>query len=105
MSTEMVRERIRPFVRRLREAHADTPILLVESPLHPETNPDNAVLRDTFDALTQDGVKHLYYLEGENQLPGPENGTVDGVHPTDLGFYRMAVAYRPTLERILAPSP
>ncbi len=102
MTTELVRERIQPSVRRLREAHPDTAILLVENPLLPATNPGNAALREAFDALTKDGVKHLFYLEGADQLAGPENGTVDGVHPTDLGFHRMAVAYRPALERILA---
>ncbi len=101
MTTERVRERIQPSVRRLREARPDTPILLVESPLNGDANPGNVALREAFDALTKDGMKHLYYLEGADQLAGPENGTVDGVHPTDLGFYRMAVAYRPTLERIL----
>jgi lysophospholipase L1-like esterase len=102
MTTELVRERIQPSVRRLRQARPDTPILLVESPLHPDTNPGNPALREAFNALKQDGVKNLYYLEGKDQLAGPENGTVDGVHPTDLGFYRMAVAYRPMLERILS---
>ncbi|MFH1747477.1 MAG: SGNH/GDSL hydrolase family protein [Planctomycetota bacterium] len=48
------------------------------------------------------GVEHLHYLPGEPQLAGRENGTVDGVHPTDLGFYRMAEAYEPVLRRILA---
>jgi len=27
--------------------------------------------------------------------------TVDGVHPTDLGFYTMAKSLRPLLEKIL----
>ncbi len=55
--------------------------------------------------LTEEGVGRLYYLPGEPQLAGTENGTVDGVHPTDLGFHRMATAYEPILRAILASQP
>ncbi len=104
MTTEMVRERVRPFVRALRAARPDTPILLVESPLNIGANAGNTALRESFDDLKREGVADLHYLPGDDQLAGEENGTVDGVHPTDLGFYRMAVAYRPVLEKILAPA-
>jgi lysophospholipase L1-like esterase len=101
MTTEMVSERVGPFVRILRAAQPATPILLVESPLNPLDNPGNQALRNAFAALTEEGVGRLYYLPGESQLAGTENGTVDGVHPTDLGFNRMAVGYEPVLEAIL----
>lgn len=104
MTTEMVEQRVQPFVRTLRMARPQTPILLVESPLNPEKNPGNLALREAFAALTGQGVSRLYYLPGETQLAGDENGTVDGVHPTDLGFYRIAKAYEPILRAILAPA-
>lgn len=104
MTLDMVRERVKPFVHHLREAHRDTPILLVESPLNIGANAGNTALRKVYDDLKQESVAHLYYLPGDDQLAGEENGTVDGVHPTDLGFYRMAVTYRPVLEKILAPA-
>ncbi len=105
MTTDMVRERVRPFVRILREARPATPILLVESPFDAPHNPGNHALREAFVELVRDGVSRLYYLPGESQLAGAENGTVDGVHPTDLGFHRMAVAYEPILGAILASQP
>ena len=101
MTTEMVAERVAPFVRRLRRVRPTTPILLVENPIHPATNPGNALLRAAFDELVASGIEGICYLEGEDQLAGRENGTVDGVHPTDLGFARMADAYEPVLSRIL----
>jgi len=104
MTTEMVRERVEPFVAILRKARPATPIVLVENPHHAETNPGNHALRRAFENLKRQGVGHLYCLPGEDQLAGPENGTVDGVHPTDLGFYRMATVYRPVLEGILSES-
>ena len=102
MTTDMVRERVAPFVRRLREARPIAPILLVENPIHPAVNPGNHELRKVFDELTSSGVPNLHYLPGDDQLAGPENGTVDGVHPTDLGFSHMAGVYEPVLRRILS---
>jgi hypothetical protein len=86
----------------LRRSHPDTPILLVENPLGVPHNPGNAALRKVYEKLQKQDVKNLYYLPGDNQLAGEENGTVDGVHPTDLGFFRMAVTYLPILEEIIA---
>ncbi|MCP4247977.1 MAG: hypothetical protein GY778_13095, partial [bacterium] len=105
MTTEMVCDRVQPFVRLLRRARPDTPILLVESPFAIGSNPGNQTLRHAFEDLTEQGVRHLHYLPGDAQLAGAENGTVDGVHPTDLGFFRMAVTYRPVLEAILETDP
>jgi lysophospholipase L1-like esterase len=101
MTTEMVGERVAPFVEHLREVHPETQILLVENPINPTHNPGNAVLRKVFDGLVASGIKNLHYLAGEKLLAGVENGTVDGVHPTDLGFSRMAAAYEPVLRGIL----
>jgi hypothetical protein len=101
MTTDMVRERVRPFVHQLRRKRPDTPILLVESPIHPATNAGNKALLTAFEALREEGVRRLFYLTGDGQLAGDEEGTVDGVHPTDLGFFRMALEYRPALESIL----
>jgi hypothetical protein len=105
MTTELVEQRVQPFVHRLRATRPDTPILLAESPLDVQDNPGNVALRTAFDELSRAGVGNLHYLPGETQLAGDENGTVDGAHPTDLGFYRMAVAYRPLLEKILHTGP
>jgi hypothetical protein len=102
MTTPMVQERVEPFVLTLRRSHPDTAILLVESPLAIPHNPGNAALREAYEKLQKQNVKNLYYLSGDNQLEGEENGTVDGAHPTDLGFFRMAATYRPVLQEIIA---
>lgn len=102
MSTEMVRERVEPFVSLLRKARPTTPILLVANPNRPENNPGNQALRRAYENLKSAGDAQLHYLPGQEQLAGEENGTVDGVHPTDLGFFRMATAYRPVLRELLS---
>jgi len=104
MTTEMVRERVGPFVRMLREKRPQTPIVLVESPFDADTNAGNLALRTIFNLLIAEGVSGLHLLPGAGQLDGVENGTVDGVHPTDLGFFRMAQAYHPRLAAILVES-
>ncbi|MDK2970682.1 MAG: hypothetical protein PWP23_437 [Candidatus Sumerlaeota bacterium] len=101
MDAEMVAERIEPFVHRLRELRPTTPIVLVESPLEGD-RADNIELLKIYNNLIRDKVPNIYWLPGAGQLDGPENATVDGVHPTDLGFYRMAVAYKPMVAKVLA---
>jgi len=101
MTTEMVAERVEPFVKKLREKRPKTPVVLVENPLNPPSHPQNQALQKAFRNLRAAGDKNLTLLEGEPQLRGRENGTVDGVHPTDLGFLRMAEYYRPHLLKLL----
>ena len=106
-----VAERTEPLVRILREARPTTPILLVEDRNYSDAfllaekrarNEGNqAALRAAFDRLTRDGVKNLHYLPGAGLLGEDNEGTVDSSHPTDLGFYRQAVAFRAALEPIL----
>ena len=101
MTTDMVKERVKPFVQTLRRAHPETPILLVENPLFHRDSSQNLALNRDYVNLQKDGVKYLYYLPADKQLAGRENGTVDGVHSTDLGFFRMATVYEPVLKSIL----
>jgi len=103
MTTEMVSERARPFVRTLRNARPTTPILLVENPLGGPDQPGNRALQAAYADLVAEGVGQLFYLPGAPQLAGDENRTVAGVPPTDLGFVRMADAYEPVLRTILTP--
>lgn len=103
LNADQVAERTKPFVMRLRESHPETPILLVEdrdytnsflNPSLKRTNQTNqAALRAAYDELKTAGVKNLYYLEGKHLLGDDNEGTVDGSHPTDLGFSRQAEVF------------
>ncbi len=111
MDGAMVTERVEPFVQRLRAAHPDTPILLVEDrtygdaffkPARAQRNlEDRVALKAAFGRLEANGVKGLYYLPGELLLGRDGEDTVDGSHPTDLGFMRQARAFLRLLEPIL----
>ena len=57
-------------------------------------------LRMAYENLLAGGTRNLHYQIAEGQLGFDGEGTVDGVHPTDLGFYRQANAYQPLIESI-----
>ncbi len=99
------------FVKIIADAHPDTPIVILEGPLYPYSRYDsmfknylpakNAALRRNYDRLVADGYKNLYYVEALG-LDGPEDdGTVDGIHLTDLGFRHYANHLLPHLRKIL----
>ena len=58
-------------------------------------------LRKAYENLLAGGTRNLYYQIAEGQLGFDGEGTVDGVHPTDLGFHRQANAYQPLIESII----
>ncbi len=109
MNAAAVSERVVPFVKKLRALKAKTPILLVEdrsfsnsfllSSKRRHHAASRAALKAGYDELRTTGVKRLHYLEG-SQLLGNED-TVDGSHPTDLGFIRQADVFEAALSRIL----
>ena len=111
MSSDEVATRVEPFVRTLRKAHPNTPIVMAEDrdytngkvlPGPRKHNDDNhAALRKVYDALQADKIQGLYYLPGALQLGDDGEDTVDGSHPTDLGFQRMADAFTPVLVEAL----
>ena len=48
------------------------------------------------------GDRHIYFFEGTNILgPDFDECTVDGVHPTDLGFLRIADALEPVVKGLI----
>lgn len=115
MNGGTVAERTEPLVRALRDARPDTPILLVEDRsfenawLRPQRQAHHAAsrkaLREAYERLIEDGVGGLYYLEGEDLLGDDSESTVDGSHPTDLGFRRQAERFLEALEPLLGAAP
>ncbi len=111
MTSEQVAERVAPFVVALRAARPDTPILLVENiayqagaflPARKECyRVKNTALREAYERLLAQGLPALHYIYGETLLGDDGEATVDGTHPTDLGFQRMADAMEPVLRSAL----
>lgn len=115
MTAQEVGERVGPFVKALRQARPETPIVLVEDrtisnagllPSALARNEANrAALKKAYRDLQDSGVTGLAYLPGDSLLGSDGEGTVDGSHPTDLGFLRMADAFEGVLRPILDGQP
>ncbi|HEV7330902.1 MAG TPA: SGNH/GDSL hydrolase family protein [Flavisolibacter sp.] len=111
LTPAMVRERLRPFINILKQGRASVPVLLVGNIPYPHALFDkdvrqkidsvNQIFQETFIQLKKEGVKELYYLPSKNLIGVDGEATVDGVHPTDLGFFRLAQGIGNLLRQIL----
>jgi len=100
------------FIRILRAAHRRVPILVVSRIAFAWDAYDEGALRDrirrrdfqreTVEDLRSKGDRQIFFHDGSEMLGADfDECTVDGVHPTDLGFIRMATALEPVVESIL----
>ncbi len=111
MNSETVKSRMPEFIEKLRTVHPKTPIILVENtemgdaPVNPSRregySASNAILRKIFEERVKAGDRKLFYIRGDKLLGTDGQGTVDRVHPSDLGFMRMADVMEPVLKRAL----
>ena len=58
-------------------------------------------MKKAYESLKTAGVTGLYYLPGDKLLGKDGEDTVDGSHPTDLGFVRQAEAFEAALRPVL----
>ncbi|PHZ85479.1 SGNH/GDSL hydrolase family protein [Paremcibacter congregatus] len=101
LSPKMVSERAEPFIIRLRESRPNTPILLIEgSSFENLPSEKGAILKSIFAKLKAEGDENLYFLSNSGMLGDDFEGTVDGVHPNDLGMARQAVIIAKKLKQI-----
>lgn len=108
---DALKENIDPFFQYLRKRRPEVPVLFVESPMFPgylfdmkegdTLKEKNEALREYYEKLKKQGVKNIYYFEAKDILTEDRQGTVDGYHFTDLGFYRFAKNIRPVIEAII----
>ena len=84
------------FYQRIRRQQPTLPILLVGRPDFYMHKQDDSQRRDviltTYRNALQNGDSNVYFLDGHSLFEGDERDacTVDGKHPNDLGFHRMA---------------
>jgi hypothetical protein len=110
MDAAMVRERFANLVQAIRAAHPQAPIVVVENITYQSdwlraesrSEPKNVALREVYGALVAGGTEYLHYVEGAAYLGEDSEGTVDGTHPNDLGFMRMAEALAPVVRPLLS---
>ncbi len=103
------------FVKILRDLRPEVPIFMVEgqeysyerfSGFYSKYLPEkNYEFHKNYLKLKAENPRNLYYIDREG-LYGPDcEGSVDGIHLTDLGFYYYAQKLKPYLKAILDGTP
>lgn len=100
MNTKEVTNRAIPLVKTIRKMHPETPIVFVENFIYEPSilnkdmdetiNEKNKALKKEFTKMIDNGFKNIHYIDSKNATGDDHEGTVDGVHFTDLGFIRYA---------------
>ena len=108
---ESLEEVYAPFLETLRAKHAETPIIVI-TPIYTAWESWGSVARlDNMRRIIRlaaarriaAGDTHLQIVEGTDLLgPNDDGGLVDGTHPNDLGFQRMAERLAERLRKVLA---
>lgn len=97
-----------PFVRNLRRLRPDVPIILAEwCDVFFDGRKDarDAFLLALYRKLIAEGWRNLHYLPKNAMFDGDGEGTVDGIHPNDLGMKTLAHAYGKAVSRALRLRP
>ena len=102
------------FIAILRARHKQTPILVVSKVRFAQealkSEPEQQRVREKCKAfqkglimkLRAAGDTHIHFLDGSTLLgKNYHECSVDGVHPTDHGFFKMADGLHPVLEKLL----
>jgi hypothetical protein len=108
--TELIYERAVELVNQLKKCRPEVPVLLVEGFYYENGlgKPEDSVaekkrleLRRAYKVLQESGIQQIYYQKGDGMIGSDHEGTVDGVHLSDLGMLRFAEAIQPIIEKIL----
>lgn len=92
--SEHLKKTHKPFFDIIRNAHPDIPIIMMSKPdwrCDKCTHQRKAVIKSTYDAAIAAGDKNVYFIDGYTLWDEEDYHfcTVDGVHPSDYGMYRM----------------
>jgi len=111
VSPKQILEKTEQFISIIRTNGLDTPILLIENVKFPSSVLDlihddnikekNRNLRSVYISLIKKGEKNIHYLSASNLIGDDGEATVDGIHFTDLGFFRFAEAVYPIVRDII----
>ena len=110
-SVDEICDRTINFIKTIRDKHTDAPIIVIQSVIREKGNfnmkickmvkEQNRAIEDQIHILHELGFKNLYLIKENHFLGTDHEGTVDGVHPSDLGFERMLEKIKPALAEIL----
>ena len=90
---------------KIREAQPDLPIIIMNRPrfyLPPVEEERRQVIYNTYLVAKEKGDENVYFISNKELMElVKDNGTVDGCHPTDSGFFSMSIAVSKVMKEIL----
>lgn len=99
-TSQSVKDSAYRFITNILKSHSSTPLYMVENPnfahlivdkaTADELQRENAAWLELYNRLRREGYKNIFYIKADNFFGTDNEGTVDGIHPTDLGMQRMA---------------
>jgi len=115
VSTEQFRKTLPEFIQIFREAHPDVPILVVSripyamdahDPESARTAAERKELqRETVEARRAAGDNRIHFVDGSSYMTlEPQEISVDGIHPTDLGLMQIADGLTPIIRNLIKGS-
>ena len=106
-NADFLRQTHAPFIRTVREKNPDLPIVLMSRPRARFNDEEEAKRREvvlqTSENARAAGDENIYFVDGAGILNifGGDDGTIDTIHPNDLGFACVAKALGDVLETLL----
>ncbi len=110
-TADEIYERTNRFVKIIRSKHPVAPIVMIQSVVREggtfnvnirgRVAAQNKAFKDEFEKLIKDGITNLHIIESVNFLGTDHEGTIDGTHPTDVGFSRFIEAIIPKLMPVI----
>lgn len=108
-SVEHLQETHQKMFTAIRKAQPELPIVMLSRPkyrLQGMDRPRLEIIKKTYTDALAAGDRNVYFIDGPTLMKLAKNeGTVDGCHPNDLGFYSMAKVLIPPLRKILKRTP
>lgn len=105
-NVEYLKDTHEKFFKIIREKHPNLPVIMMSRPkfyLTDEEKERKTVVEQTYLNAVNAGDKNVYFIPGDTLMDNTvkDAGTVDGVHPTDAGFFSMANVIEPILKKVL----
>ena len=94
------------FFKRFRELKPETPVVMMSMPreIYEDWNfVRKEIIKQTYDNAVKNGDKNVYFIDGETFFGDVDRYRcmIDGTHPNDIGFARMAEVIEPVIKEIL----
>ncbi|HEY3265382.1 MAG TPA: SGNH/GDSL hydrolase family protein [Armatimonadota bacterium] len=111
MDADTVDDRINYLLKAIRAKHPESPVILVEHAIFPSAfnrakGPEasatwNRALAKVYRDNAPEWNGRLRYVKCDKLMGDDGEATVDGIHPTDVGFLRMAAVLTPAVKKAL----